>query len=172
MDVVPGTTAEQAWERGQLDADSLVQVCLQMGKMLANLHSVRLGSGGGGLPVLELSTTGSARLLHLDYHLGNVLGRPRIGAGWEITGVLDWTCARWGPPEADFVEMQVSVFIRNPRARDAFVAGYRRVANRAVDLLEVERRAAREIRRRLASDPTEGGEARAYWATWAEKHED
>lgn len=171
MSILPGMTAEQAHERGQLDADALLKVCVQMGRALAGLHSVRRTGDGGLLPELEVTEAGNARLLHLDYHLGNVLGRPKIGAGWEITGVVDWTCARWGPPEADFVEMQVSVFIRNPRARDAFVAGYRQVAARAIDMADVERRAAREIRRRLALDPTEGGAARGYWTSWAEKYE-
>ncbi len=170
MELLPGTTAEQAWERGQLDEDQLLRVCLQMGRMLANLHGVRRPADGDLLPDLEVDDRGNARLLHLDYHLGNVLGRPKLGAGWEVTGVVDWTCARWGPPEADFVEMQVSVFIRNPRARDAFVAGYRQVALRAVDLGLVERRAARELRRRLAEHPDEGGAARGYWQAFADKH--
>jgi len=170
MTVLPGMTAEQAYERGQLDADGLLRVCLQMGRTLAGLHSVRRTGDGGRLPDLEVTDAGNARLLHLDYHLGNVLGRPKIGVGWEITGVVDWTCARWGPPEADFVEMQVSVFIRNPRARDAFVAGYRQVAARAVNLAEVERRAAAEVRRRLEDDPDEGGTTRGYWEAFAEKH--
>ena len=170
MDFLPGSTAEQALERGQLDVDQLLRVCVQMGRMLANLHSVRRTGDGGLLPELEVDASGNGRLLHLDYHLGNVLGRPKLGVGWEVTGVVDWTCARWGPPEADFVEMQVSVFIMNPRARDAFVAGYRQVAQRAVDLAEVERRAAREIRRRLAVTPDEGGEVRGYWLAFADKH--
>lgn len=170
MEVLPGTTAEQALERGQLDEEQLGRVCLQMGRMLANLHGVRRTGDGDLLPDLEVDGRGNARLLHLDYHLGNVLGRPKLGAGWEITGVVDWTCARWGPPEADFVEMQVSVFIRNPRARDAFVAGYRQVAMRAVDLADVERRAARELRRRLAEHPEDGGAARGYWQAFADKH--
>lgn len=170
MDILPGMTAEQALERGQLDEAALLRVCLQMGRALAGLHSVRRTGDGGLLPDLEVTEGGNARLLHLDFHLGNVLGRPKLGAGWEITGVVDWTCARWGPPEADFVEMQVSVFIRNPRARDAFVAGYRQVAARAVNLEEVERRAAAEIRRRLLDDPDEGGPTRGYWLAFAEKH--
>ncbi|GDX78237.1 hypothetical protein LBMAG42_00480 [Deltaproteobacteria bacterium] len=170
MDVLPGLTAEQALEKGQLDEEQLRRVCLQMGRMLAHLHGVRKTGDGGELPVLETTASGNARLLHLDYHLGNVLGRPRLGGDWEVTGVVDWTCARWGPPEADFVEMQVSVFIRNPRARDAFVAGYRQVAARAVNLAEVELRAAREIRRRLAENPDEGGPVRGYWTAFAARY--
>lgn len=169
MEVLPGQTAEQALERGQLDEATLARVCLQMGRALASLHSVRRTGDGGLLPSLDGEGEGHARLLHLDFHLGNVLGRPKLGAGWEITGVVDWTCARWGPPEADFVEMQIGVFIRNPGARDAFIAGYRQVSLRAVDVAEVERRAGLELKKRLAIAPDEGGEARGYWQAFADR---
>jgi hypothetical protein len=66
--------------------------------------------------------------------------------------------------------MQVSVFIRNPRARDAFVAGYRQVSMRAVDLRDVERRAAVLLKSRLAADPSEGGSARGYWQAFADRY--
>ena len=111
----------------------------------------------------------NARLLHLDFHLGNVLIRPALGTRYAVTGVVDWTCARWGPPEADVFEMQVSVFALNPRARDAFVAGYRRESGRAMDLKEVEWRAALEIRRRLVEDPPEDPVLSRRWKDWVEK---
>ena len=107
-----------------------------------------------------------SRLLHLDFHLGNVLGTPRLGGSWQLHGVLDWTCARWGPPEADLVEMQVSVFVTNPRARDAFVAGYRQVSGRALDMAEVERRAVLEIRRRMNEVPS----LALVYADWLDRH--
>lgn len=169
MEVLPGQTAEQALERGQLDEAALARVCLQMGRTLAALHGVRRTGDGSLLPSLPGEAGGHARLLHLDFHLGNVLGRPKLGAGWEITGVVDWTCARWGPPEADFVEMQIGVFIRNPSARDAFIAGYRQVSLRAVDVADVERRAGLELKRRLAAGPHEGGDARGYWQSFADR---
>lgn len=169
MEVLPGQTAEQALERGQLDESSLARVCLQMGRTLAALHGVRRPEGNLHLPVLPGETDGPARLLHLDFHLGNVIGRPHLGMGWEITGVVDWTCARWGPAEADFVEMQIGVFIRNPGARDAFIAGYRQISLRAVDVADVERRAGLELKRRLASEPDAGGEARHHWQAFADR---
>lgn len=104
MGVLPGTTAEIAHERGQLDETGQVGVCLQMGSPTS-------------------PTSSCAALACSICHLGNVLGRPQLRSGWTITGVVDWTCARWGPVEADLVEMQACVFILNPRARDAFVAG-------------------------------------------------
>lgn len=170
MEVLPGIAAEQALERGQLDEEMLNRVCLSMGKALAGTHSVKRPGDGGFLPELDGTDPSTARLLHLDFHLGNVLIRPRAGMGWEITGVLDWTCARWGPAEADFVEMQVSVFVMNPRARDAFVAGYRQASGRAVNLAEVERRSAIEIRRRLADDPPESARLRGYWEAYAQRY--
>ena len=170
MDVLPGLTAEQALERGQLDDEMLGRVCLAMGKAMGGTHSVKRPADGGMLPELPGTDLTNARLLHLDFHLGNVLIRPRAGMGWEITGVLDWTCARWGPAEADFVEMQVSVFVMNPRARDALIAGYRQASGRAVNLTEVERRSADEIRRRLRDDPPESDRLRGYWEAFAQRY--
>lgn len=170
MSVLPGTTAEIAWERGQLDEGSLLGVCLQMGRSLAALHGRKRPEDPGLLPDLPDADPKTARLLHLDYHLGNVIGRPQLGGAWAVHGVVDWTCSRWGPPEADFVEMQVSVFVTNPRARDAFVAGYRQASGRAVDIRDVERRAAREIARRLVEDPPDSAEHRRRWQHWMESH--
>ncbi len=165
MAFVPGTTAEIAYERGQLDEDGLLNMCLQMGRTLANIHRVRRPEGLHELPDLEAAEPDRMRLVHLDYHLGNVLAQRQLGGSWNITAVIDWTCARWGPPEADFVELQVSVFINNPRARDAMIAGYRQVAPRVVSVKDIETRAVAEIRRRLAVDPPDAQTARA-WVRW------
>jgi hypothetical protein len=168
MTIIPGTTAEIAHEKGQMDEDMLLRVCLQMGKTLAALHSRKRPESPGLLPDLPFIDPSSARLLHLDFHLGNVMGKPALGGGWEILGVVDWTCARWGPPEADLVEMQVSVFVTNPRARDAFVAGYRQASGRAIDIADVERRAAAEIARRLEEDPPSDPAVAKHWTKWLE----
>jgi hypothetical protein len=170
MGVLPGTTAEIAYERGQLDEDGLSGVCLQMGRSLSAIHAVARPEGPTGLPDLADIDPRRARLLHLDYHLGNVLGRPQLRSGWTITGVVDWTCARWGPVEADLVEMQACVFILNPRARDAFVAGYRQASGRAIDMGEVEERTAWEIRRRLVSDRPQNDVLARRWEDWVERH--
>lgn len=170
MGILPGTTAEIAYEKGQLDEQALIGVTLQMGRTLAAIHSVRRPEVPGGIPDLADSEPQYARLLHLDYHLGNVIGRPQLAAGWTISGVVDWTCARWGPVEADLVEMQVSVFVMNPRARDAFVAGYRQSSGRAIDMAAVEDRAAWEIRRRLVVDRPASEELARRWEDWVVKH--
>lgn len=172
MAVIPGTTAEMAHEAGRLDEEGLNAVCLQMGRTLSALHSRRrpqLAADAAVLPDLAGADPMNARLLHLDFHLGNVLIRPSLTSRYTVTGVVDWTCARWGPPEADFVEMQVSVFTMNPRARDAFVAGYRKHSGRAVDLRDVESRSAVEIRRRLVEDPPDDPVLARRWQDWVEK---
>jgi hypothetical protein len=166
MGILPGTTAEIAYERGQLDEQGLLGVSLQMGRTLAIVHGVKRPDAPGGIPDLPDAAPEGRRLLHLDYHLGNVLGRPQLGGAWSVTGIVDWTCARWGPVEADLVEMQVSVFCLNPRARDAFVAGYRQASGRAIDMREVEARATREIRRRLAVDRPEDEVLARRWEDW------
>jgi hypothetical protein len=169
MGVIPGNTAEVAYERGGLDEESLLGVCLQMGRMLANVHARKRPDGPDYLPDLPESDPATNRLVHMDFHLGNVIGKPQLGGAWAITGVVDWTRARWGPPEADFVEMQVSVFALNPRSRDAFVAGYRQVSARAVDIAEVERRAAAEITRRLVTEPPADDVLRRRWQDWVDR---
>ncbi len=172
MAIIPGTTAEIAYEDGKLDEDGLLAVSLQMGRTLAALHSRRRPSdpeAAAALPDLPGVDPLNARLLHLDYHLGNVMIRPSLGSRWAVAGVVDWTCARWGQPEADLVEMQVSAFVMNPRARDAFVAGYRKACGRAIDIALVERLARAEIRRRLVEDPPENPVQVARWKDWVDQ---
>ncbi len=172
MAVLPGTTAEIALESGRLDEEGLQAVCLELGKTLAALHSRRRPADvqeAAAIPDLPGSDPLNARLLHLDFHLGNVLVRPALGGRYQVMGVVDWTCARWGPPEADLVEMYVSVFVLNPRAGDAFVAGYRRASGRAVDMKAVEASAAAEIKRRLVEDPPGDDVLAARWKDWVAK---
>jgi aminoglycoside phosphotransferase (APT) family kinase protein len=170
MGVLPGTTAEIAYEKGQLDEAQLLAVTLQMGRTLAAVHATKRSADPGQIPDLPGCDLNNARLLHLDFHLGNVLGRPALGGAWSITGVVDWTCARWGPVEADLVELQVSVFALNPRARDAFVAGYRQASGRAIDIGAVEARAVVEVRRRLVEDPPTNEILARRWEDWATKN--
>lgn len=168
MGILPGITAEIALERGQLDEAGLQTVCLRMGQTLAQIHGRKRPADGGGLPDLPGGDIATARMLHLDYHLGNIMIRPALGAGWQVSGVVDWTCARWGPPEADLVEMQVSVWVSNPRCRDAFIAGYRKVTPRLIDITDVEERAKIEIWRRLVDDPPLDQQLARRWADWAD----
>lgn len=163
MPVLTGTTPEIHYEKGHLDYTGLMGVCVQMGRALAHIHTLRRPADGGGLPDLPGADLKHARLLHMDFHIGNVLGVPMHG--WQITGVLDWTCARWGPPEADLVELQVSVFVANPRARDAFLTGYRQASGCNLNMADVEHRAKLEIQRRIKKDPP-SPELRYLWEQW------
>lgn len=163
MAILPGTSPEVYLEKGRLDHTGLMGLSVQMGRMLAAIHAQKRPPDGAGLPDLPEIDKESARLLHLDFHIGNVLGHPHLG--WQLTGVLDWTCARWGPPEADLVELQVSVFTSNPRARDAFVGGYRQGSGRVLDLKRVEDLAAQEIQRRLKEDAPEP-RMQELWQEW------
>lgn len=166
MGLLPGCSPEAHHERKRLDWVSLMGLSVQMGRMLAHIHHRRRPPDGAGLPDLPGSHPEGARLLHLDFHIGNVLGHPQTG--WQLTGVLDWTCARWGPPEADLVELQVSVFSANPQARDAFISGYRQISGHQLDIRMVEERAAAEIQRRLVEDPP-APEMLGIWSSWLEK---
>ena len=79
------------------------------GRTLAALHRTVAPEGlravgdtwikweGPGDATIAETVANKARLLHLDYHLLNVLTD-----GARITGVLDWTNARAGDPRADF----------------------------------------------------------------------
>jgi Ser/Thr protein kinase RdoA (MazF antagonist) len=166
MGILPGVSPEQQLERGRVDWVGLLGLCMQIGRMLAQIHTRRRPPNGGGLPDLPGCDPATARLLHLDFHIGNVLGRPELG--WRLTGVLDWTCARWGPPEADLVELQVSLFAANPRAREAFLSGYRQVSPHIMDVEDVEARAILEIQRRLIEDPPEK-QMIHIWEDWMEQ---
>jgi hypothetical protein len=74
-----------------------------------------------------------ARLLHMDFHLGNVLGSMRTGGRWMPGGVIDWTWAKWGPREADFSEMGVSVCLTNPWAMEPMLVGYREISGQTLE---------------------------------------
>jgi len=134
------------------------------------VHTRKRPEGGDLLPDLPDSDLSTARLLHLDFHIGNCVGRPQLGGHWQVLGVVDWTCARWGPVEADLVEMQVSVWVFIPRARDAFVAGYRQASGRALSIKDIERRATFEIHRRLVFDPPESEKLKMMWLDWVDDH--
>ena len=171
LGILPGTTAEILLEDKRLDESTLVTLCVQLGRTLAGIHGRRrplVPEDAAALPDLPDVDPMNARLLHLDFHLGNVLIRPSISTGYAVSGVVDWTCARWGPPEADLVELQVSVFALNPRARDGFIAGYRKFAGRTFDLKDVERRATLEIQRRLVDDPPSDPVLARRWKDWVE----
>ena len=49
-------------------------------------------------------TDGPATLLHRDFHAWNTLW-----LGEQLTGVVDWSSASWGPPAADLAHLRVDL---------------------------------------------------------------
>ena len=165
MPFVAGEPAQVLWERGRLDEDGLRQVCFAMGRGLAGVHSVRR-SDTEHIPDLPGADLTNARLLHMDYHLGNVqVTRDRRRGGYQVSGVVDWVLCRWGPREADFVEMTISVFRQIPKAREAFMAGYRSGGGVPLDRELEYHYIARELERRLDTG-LEDRKLEARWMAW------
>ena len=127
MGYVPGQAAGYLYAQGRLSTEALSQVCFSMGKQLAAIHRHRLPQDyQGGIPFLNGDFAGPRRLVHGDYHLGNVqLVMDRRRGAFQVSGVVDWVNCAWGPPEWDFVEMHISVFRQLKGSRDAFLGGYR-----------------------------------------------
>ena len=69
--------------------------------------------------VLAREWSGTA-LIHGDYHIGNALFE-----GAQVTGIIDWTTARRGPPEFDvsYCRMDLSLVLGS-EAPDIFAAAY------------------------------------------------
>jgi aminoglycoside phosphotransferase (APT) family kinase protein len=58
--------------------------------------------------------------IHRDYHPGSVLWD-----GTQVTGVVDWATAAWGPPGIDLARMRLNLASRHGRdIADRFVAAY------------------------------------------------
>lgn len=148
MGVVAGTPPEATLFKHGMDPRTLRMVCVEMGRMMAEIHRVKRPATPGTIPDLVGHDLTDARLLHMDFHLGNVLGNFQLGQAWKLVGIVDWTCAHWGPREADLGELGASVFATNPEMLDDFLVGYRQrsglalVRERVLDVLvtELERR--------------------------------
>ena len=62
--------------------------------------------------------------LHRDYHPGNTLWRSE-----ELTAIVDWTSAEFGPPEVDVAHMRTNLALSfSLGAADEFLDAYRSVA--------------------------------------------
>lgn len=155
MGVVPGNPPEQALFKHGMEVRTLRAVCLEMGRMLASIHRVRRPDRPGLIPDLPGADPAQARLLHMDFHLGNVLGHLQLGQGFRLVGVVDWTCARWGPREADLAEMGASLFATNPELLDDFLLGYRQASGIVLSMPRVLDVLVGELERRLRDDPPE-----------------
>ena len=63
---------------------------------------------------------GRETFIHRDYHPGNVLWD-----GKQVTGVVDWATAAWGPPGIDLARMRLNLAsIHGRQAADRFLIAY------------------------------------------------
>lgn len=153
MGVVAGTPPEATLFKHGMDPRTLRMVCAEMGRMMAEIHRVRRPDSPGIIPDLPGVDLSDARLLHMDFHLGNVLGHFQLGQGWKLVGIVDWTCAHWGPREADMGELGASLFATNPEMLDDFLVGYRQRSGIALSRSRVLDVIVTELERRLRDDP-------------------
>jgi aminoglycoside phosphotransferase (APT) family kinase protein len=167
MPHLPGESGQSLWDRRRLDEQGLRDLCYAMGGALASVHSLKRPEDPGDIPDLPIPDfdPGMARLLHMDFHLGNVqVVRDRVRGMYQVKGIVDWVLCRWGPREADLVELSISVFRQFPEARGAFMAGYRRAGGLVFDAAIERRFTLIELRRRLPLAPTD--KVRKAWEKW------
>ena len=163
MGIVPGTTPEVLYERGAMDEGLLTSVMVEMGRTLAAIHRAACPHDPGDIPVLPGCDPDHARLLHMDFHLGNVLGVAKLRRGFKLLGVVDWTRCAWGPAEEDFCELGTSVLASNPWALDPLLAGYNQHNPVRMRAAAVQIAIARELDRRLREDPPDSEATRNLW---------
>ncbi|HJN76931.1 MAG TPA: phosphotransferase [Myxococcota bacterium] len=166
-----GESAQTLWDRGRLGEQGLLDVCFAMGFALAGIHAAKRPADPGAVPDLPIADfePDRARLLHLDYHLANVqVVRDRRRGGYRVNGVVDWVLCRWGPREADVVEMSISVFHQIPPARGAFMAGYRKAGGLPMDKRAEDRFTLRELVRRLEAG-VDDPKVEARWEAWSQE---
>lgn len=168
---IRGESAQSLWERGRLGERGLLEVCFAMGFALAGIHATKRPADAGAIPDLPRNDfeVAKARLLHMDYHLGNVQVVPdRRRRGYRVNGVVDWVLCRWGEREADVVEMAISVFRQVAGARGAFMGGYRKAGGLPMDKRKEDLFTLRELVRRLeagVADP----KVEARWEKWSDE---
>lgn len=164
---VPGQAADYLYKHGRLSTTALSEVCFSMGKQLAAIHRHRMPEDyQGAIPVLPGEFEGPHRLVHGDYHLGNVqLVIDRRRGAFKVSGVVDWVNSGWGPPEWDFVELHISVFRQLSGSREAFLGGYRAGGALAPNRARELRLLSEELQRRLALGQVPE-EHKGDWVRW------
>jgi len=172
--LLPGRPPEQELIERGLSRASVETLCWQMGRVMATIHRVkRPADTASGIPILSGADPDRARLLHMDFHLGNVVGVRDLRDGWRITGVVDWTCCAWGPRTADFVELGASLFATNPWGLDPFLLGYREASGLRMIREHVQAEMAEALAERLVHEPPESDQIARLWklriAEWGPK---
>jgi aminoglycoside phosphotransferase (APT) family kinase protein len=72
----------------------------------------------------ELPSIRRNAFIHRDYHQGNTLWRAD-----ELTAIVDWTSAEFGPPEVDVAHMRTNLALSlSLDVADDFLEAYRSVA--------------------------------------------
>jgi aminoglycoside phosphotransferase (APT) family kinase protein len=168
MGFLRGDSAQTMWEKGRVSSRHLETLCFAMGQALAQVHRVRRPSDPGAIPDLPGAPWDDARLLHMDFHLGNVMVKRAGLKGWQVLGLVDWVLCRWGPREADLVEMSLSVFRQAPSSRSAFLGGYRRGGGAPLSQDREEYWLRHELKRRLESG-VDDPRLRARWELWEQE---
>ncbi|MCB9781151.1 MAG: aminoglycoside phosphotransferase family protein [Alphaproteobacteria bacterium] len=164
MGVIPGVPPEESLLKRGMDHRTLRAVCVEMGRMLAELHRVKKPTDAPTvIPDLPGQDCSDPRLLHMDFHLGNVLGNFQLGQGWRLNGVCDWTSAHWGPREADVGELGASLFATNPDLLDDFLMGYRQRSGIVLNYSRVLDVLVSELERRLRDDPPDEPRIKNAW---------
>ncbi len=165
MRFLPGSSVWTMWERGRVNDDALRKVCFTMGGALAHVHRIHRPEDPGAIPDLPGASVEDARLLHLDYHLGNVMVRRSGLTGWEVLGLVDWVLCRWGPREADLVELSISLFRQVEGTRGAFLGGYRHAGGAPLSREFEDLWVQQELLRRL-EEGVDDPQLRARWEMW------
>lgn len=167
MPILPGVRGTDLLH-DHVDGREAVRVAAELGKLLADLHRVqRETDEPSHIHSIFEDLPEESTLLHGDAHLGNLLVERNGDGAPRITGIVDWSFARWGPPEADLVEMAVCEAEPRPHVGRAFYEAYLKAGGLPPREPMLRRSLVRELERRLqyhaqSHDPT----ARDRWTQW------
>ncbi len=169
MPILNGTRVTDLRQRGLPNVD-LARICEQLGDVLARLHRIRLPEGQEtAIRRLFDDIDDSDVLLHGDAHLGNLLAEHDPKKGWNVTGIIDWSFVRWGPPEADLVEMAICEAEPRPRLGRVFYEAYVNAGGLPPREPVLRRALIRELERRLRQHAqAQEMPARDTWTRWLE----
>jgi aminoglycoside phosphotransferase (APT) family kinase protein len=166
--IVDGTRATDVRAHAPHDP-GIARLCEELGRTLATLHTIRRPEGEPTHIASHTASVGveSEVLLHGDAHLGNLMVRLEKKAGYVVTALIDWSFCRWGPPEADLVEMAICEAEPRPQLGYRFLRAYEDAGGpkprKEVFHLALTRELERRLRaHRQAYDP----QARDCWTRW------
>jgi aminoglycoside phosphotransferase (APT) family kinase protein len=167
MPILPGMRASDLRTHGASQAEVGI-ICRELGRSLARLHRIRRAEGEDSwVQDLFGDLEEEQCLLHGDAHLGNLLVENRPKLGWEITGVIDWSFCRWGPPEADLVEMAICEAEPRPHLGRIFYESYVDAGGLPPREPVLRRALIRELERRLEHHAQAHETApRDVWTRW------